>query len=49
MAGGATPCPKPEARGSGQEDQPPVQGAVDARVQEGLEELSHLEGEEGWW
>ena len=48
MAGGATPCPKPEARGSGQEDQPHVQGAVDARVQEGLEELSHLEGEEGW-
>ena len=26
-----------------------VQGAVAARVQEGLEELSHVEGQEGWW
>ena len=38
----------PEARGGGQEDQPHVQGAVAARVQEGLEELSHVEGQEGW-
>ena len=37
----------PEARGSGWEDQPHVQGAVGARVQEGLEELSHVEGQEG--
>ena len=37
----------PEARGGGWEDQPHVQGAVAARVQEGLEELSHVEGHEG--
>ena len=41
-------APKPEARGSGPEGQPHVQGAVAARVQEGLEELSHIEGQEGW-
>ena len=40
--------PTPEARGSGREDQPQVQGAVAARAQEGLEELSHVEGQEGW-
>ena len=39
----------PEARGGGQEDQPHFQGAVAARVQEGLEELSHVEGQEGQW
>ena len=39
--------PTPEARGSGREDQPHVQGAVAARAQEGLEELSHTEGQEG--
>ena len=37
----------PEARGGGWEDQPHVQGAVAARAQEGLEELSHGEGQEG--
>ena len=36
-----------EARGSGREDQPHIQGALAARVQEGLEELSHIEGQEG--
>ena len=36
-----------EARGGGQEEQPHVQGAVAARAQEGLEELSHIEGQEG--
>ena len=41
-------APKPEARGSGPEGQPHVQGAGAARVQEGLEELSHIEGQEGW-
>ena len=41
--------PMPEARGSGQEEQPHIQGAVAVRVQEGLEELSHVEGQEGWW
>ena len=38
----------PEARGSGRESQPHVQGAMAARAQEGLEELSHVEGQEGW-
>ena len=39
--------PTPEARGSGWEDQPHVRGAMAARVQESLEELSHVEGQEG--
>ena len=39
--------PMPEARGGGWEDQPHVQGAVSAGAQEGLEELSHVEGQEG--
>ena len=30
-----------------QEEQPHVQGAVAARAQEGLEELFHVEGQEG--
>ena len=37
----------PEASGGGWEDQPHVQGATAARMQEGLEELSHVEGQEG--
>ena len=37
----------PEARGSGLEEQHYVQGAVAAKAQEGLEELSHTEGQEG--
>ena len=40
-------APKPEARGGSWEDQPHVQGAVAARAQEGLEELSHVDGQEG--
>ena len=40
-------APTPETRGGGREDQPHVQGAVAARAQEGLEELSHVEGQEG--
>ena len=39
--------PMPEARGGGREDQPHVQRVVGARAQEGLEELSHVEGQEG--
>ena len=39
--------PKPEAKGGGGEDQPQVQGAVVPWAQEGLEELSHIEGQEG--
>ena len=37
---------KPEARGGSREDQPHIQGAVAAQAQEGLEELSHVEGQE---
>ena len=44
---GDTTCPKPEARGDGWEELPHVQGAVAAWAQEGLEELSHIEGQEG--
>ena len=39
--------PMPEARGSGREEQPHIQGPVAAWVQEGLEEPSHVEGQEG--
>ena len=42
-------APTPEAKGGGQEDQPHVQGVVGVRAQEGLEELSHVEGQEGRW
>ena len=45
--GGREEQPTPKARGGGQEDQPHVQGALAARAQEGLEELSHVEGQEG--
>ena len=41
--------PTPKSRGDGWEEQPHVQGAVAARAQEGLEELSHAEGQEGRW
>ena len=41
--------PTSEVRGGGQEDQPHVQGVVAARVQEGLEAISHVEGQEGRW
>ena len=41
--------PNTRDRGGGWEDQPHVQGAVAARVQEGLEKLSHVEGQEGRW
>ena len=37
---GVTPCPKSGVAGSSQ-------GAVAALAQEGLEELSHVEGQEG--
>ena len=37
-----------EARDSGWEKQPHVQGVVAAWAQEGLEELSHVEDQEGW-
>ena len=37
----------PEIRGGGREEQPHVQGAVAVRAQEGLEELLHVQGQEG--
>ena len=42
-------APSPEARGGGWEELPHVQGSVAAQAQEGLEELSHVEGQEGRW
>ena len=36
----------PEARGSGQEDLPQVQGAVAVQAQEGREELLHVQVKE---
>ena len=41
-------APTPKAGGGGREDQPHVQGAVAVRAQEGLEELLHVQGQEGW-
>ena len=37
----------PRFKGGGWEDQPHVQGAMAAQAQEGLEELSYVEGKEG--
>ena len=37
-----------EVKGSGREELPHVQGAMASWAQEGLEELSHIEGQEGW-
>ena len=42
------PGAAPETRVSGQEEQPHAQGVVAVRVQEGLEEPSHVGGQEGW-
>ena len=39
--------PASEVRGGGREEQPHIQGAVAAQALEGLEELSHVKGEEG--
>ena len=39
--------PMPEAKGGGQEELPHVQGVVAARVQEGQEELLHVQSQEG--
>ena len=36
----------PEDRGGGREKQPHIPGVVAAWAQEGLEELSHVEGKE---
>ena len=39
--------PMPNARGGSREEQPHIQGVVAAWVQEGLEELLHVQGQEG--
>ena len=39
----------PKARGSSQDEQPHLQGAVAAWAQEGLEELFHIQGQKGQW
>ena len=41
--------PTPDVREGGQEEQPHIQGAMAAQAQEGLEELSHIEGQEERW
>ena len=46
MAAGRS-YPVPEARVGSWEERPQVQGMVAARVQDGLEEPSHVEGQEG--
>ena len=38
----------PEFRGGGREEQPHIPGAAAVRVQEGREELLHIQGQEGW-
>ena len=42
---------QPHTRGqdSNREEQPHAQEVVAAKAQEGLEEPSHNEGQEGWW
>ena len=45
MVGRSHPASK--ARGGGQKEQPHIQGMVAAWEQEGLEEPSHIEGQEG--
>ena len=37
-----------EVRGGGREELPHIQRAMATQAQEGLEELSHNEGQEGW-
>ena len=39
--------PVSKVKDSGREELPQIQGVVAARAQEGLEELSHVEGQEG--
>ena len=48
MAAAKRSYPMSEVRGSGRKELPHVQGAVAAQVQEGLEELFHIQGREGW-
>ena len=43
------PSRLPQGMDGGREEQPHIQGAVAAWMQEGLEELLHVQGQEGWW
>ena len=47
-ARGSDPEEPPRARGQGQQLEGATQGAVVAQAQEGLEELSQVEGQEQW-
>ena len=47
--GGQKEQPHAQGQGTDREEQPYIQGVVAAQVQEGLEELSHAEGQEGQW
>ena len=48
-AAAGTSYPTSEVRGGGLEELPHLQGVVVAWAQEGLEQLSHVEGQEGRW
>ena len=39
--------PMPKVRGGGREEQPHMQGAAAVQLQEGREELLHVQGQEG--
>ena len=40
--------PHAQSQSGDQEEQPQVQGTVAAQAKKGLEEPSHVEGQEGW-
>ena len=46
--GGRKELPHAQGQGSDREEQSHVQGVVAARAQEGLEEPSHVDSQEGW-
>ena len=46
-SGGWEELPHFKVRGSGREEQPHLQGAVAVGAQEGLEEILHVQGQEG--
>ena len=46
---GSDPEEPPRARGQGRRLGGATRGVVAAQAQEGLEELSHVEGQERWW
>ena len=46
--GGQEEHPHAQGQGGGWEEQPHIQGVLAVWAQEGLEEPSHIEGQEGW-